>query len=299
MSKYVVRNFNPPTPPVSFDPEQRRYFDDLTRSLNEHLRNVFDALGVSENSLSTHMGKADAHGMTEAANPAVGAIRTNEGKMKFVSADGTEEDVSELGVTYGTVSSAIDHVGQTGSEPHGATDASTPNSVMCRDAYSRTKVADPSAALDAVNKQTLDAAAPIGAILMWGKSSAPSNYLLCTGTEVSRTTYAALFAIIGTTFGAGNGSTTFNLPNFNAVVPKGVGSQAVNGRTKTAPALGAVLEDQMQAHSHTVPGTMSQGASYPYGSGGSLTEASGEASGRTGDTTRENCLGVYFIIRYK
>ena len=53
-----------------------------------------------------------------------------------------------------------------------------------------------------------------GALMMWPTASAPSGYLLCNGSAVSRTTYAALFAVVGTTFGAGDGSTTFNLPNF-------------------------------------------------------------------------------------
>lgn len=54
---------------------------------------------------------------------------------------------------------------------------------------------------------------PAGVISMYAGSVAPSGYLLCDGSAVSRSTYSALFAVIGTTYGAGNGSTTFNLPN--------------------------------------------------------------------------------------
>lgn len=54
---------------------------------------------------------------------------------------------------------------------------------------------------------------PTGSVHAWVTNSAPSGYLLCDGSAVSRTTYADLFAVIGTTFGAGDGSTTFNLPN--------------------------------------------------------------------------------------
>jgi len=54
---------------------------------------------------------------------------------------------------------------------------------------------------------------PTGAVLMWTTNSAPTGYLLCDGTAVSRTTYAGLFAVTGTTYGVGDGSTTFNLPN--------------------------------------------------------------------------------------
>jgi len=63
---------------------------------------------------------------------------------------------------------------------------------------------------------------PTGSIFMWGVASAPTDYLFCNGAAVSRATYSALFALIATTFGVGDGSTTFNLPNFNGSMPIGV-----------------------------------------------------------------------------
>lgn len=62
---------------------------------------------------------------------------------------------------------------------------------------------------------------PAGCIMQYGASSAPTGWLLCDGTAVSRTTYATLFAIISTTYGTGDGSTTFNLPNLKGRVPVG------------------------------------------------------------------------------
>lgn len=53
---------------------------------------------------------------------------------------------------------------------------------------------------------------PVGATFQFAGSVAPDGYLLCSGQAVSRTTYSKLFAVIGTTYGGGNGSTTFNLP---------------------------------------------------------------------------------------
>lgn len=55
--------------------------------------------------------------------------------------------------------------------------------------------------------------APTGAVMAFAGSSAPEGWLVCDGSAVSRTTYADLFAVIGTTYGSGDGSTTFNLPN--------------------------------------------------------------------------------------
>lgn len=55
-----------------------------------------------------------------------------------------------------------------------------------------------------------------GMVQMWTTATAPSGYLLCNGAAISRTTFAALFAVIGTTYGSGDGSTTFNVPNMAA-----------------------------------------------------------------------------------
>lgn len=63
---------------------------------------------------------------------------------------------------------------------------------------------------------------PIGSITAYGNETAPANWLICDGSAVSRTTYADLFAVIGTKYGAGDGSTTFNLPNLKGRVPVGL-----------------------------------------------------------------------------
>jgi microcystin-dependent protein len=67
------------------------------------------------------------------------------------------------------------------------------------------------------------AAVPTGSVFQWVTAVAPAGYLLCDGTAVSRTTYAALFAVMSTQYGVGNGTTTFNLPNLSGRTP--VGSQ--------------------------------------------------------------------------
>jgi microcystin-dependent protein len=70
-------------------------------------------------------------------------------------------------------------------------------------------------------KAYVNAQTPTGVILPYGGTSAPTGYLLCDGTAVSRTTYAALFGIIGTAYGTGDGSTTFNVPDLRGYVPVG------------------------------------------------------------------------------
>ena len=72
---------------------------------------------------------------------------------------------------------------------------------------------------------------PVGAVIAYAANSAPDGYLLCNGAAVSRTTYENLFAKIGTTYGSGNGSTTFNLPNLTDKFIQGSGTA---GTTKSA-----------------------------------------------------------------
>ena len=79
-----------------------------------------------------------------------------------------------------------------------------------------TSLATPTASGDAATKGYVDGLAtsstPTGAVISFAGGSVPTGWLLCDGTAVSRTTYAALFTAIGTAFGAGDGTTTFNLP---------------------------------------------------------------------------------------
>ena len=62
---------------------------------------------------------------------------------------------------------------------------------------------------------------PAGSIMAWGTDTPPSNWLICNGAAVSRTTYASLFAAIGVSYGVGDGATTFNLPDLRGKVPVG------------------------------------------------------------------------------
>lgn len=70
--------------------------------------------------------------------------------------------------------------------------------------------------------QRSSAIVPTGQVIDYAGAAAPNGFLLCNGAAVSRTTYAALFAVIGTTYGAGDGSTTFNVPNVSGTFLKAI-----------------------------------------------------------------------------
>lgn len=102
---------------------------------------------------------------------------------------------------------------------------------------------------------------PTGALLSYYGVTAPSGFLLCDGSLVSRTTYAALYAVIGDAAGNGDGATTFALPDVRGLFLRGVDGTANNDPdklTRTAQStggnvgnnVGSVQDDEFQAHSH-------------------------------------------------
>jgi microcystin-dependent protein len=91
---------------------------------------------------------------------------------------------------------------------------------------------------------------PTGVILPYGGSVAPSGFFMCDHSAYSRTTYAKLFAVIGTRYGAGDGSTTFNVPNLNnGSFPRGVAPSAVGTSYKAS--LPPLTASSNGAHTHT------------------------------------------------
>lgn len=93
-------------------------------------------------------------------------------------------------------------------------------------------------------------ATPSGQVALYARSTAPTGWLKANGAAISRTTYAALFTAIGTTFGAGDGSTTFQLPDLRGEFIRGWDdSRGVDaGR-----ALGSWQAGQIESHSHALP----------------------------------------------
>ena len=78
------------------------------------------------------------------------------------------------------------------------------------------------------NLQDIVNRSEVGAIKPWTKTTAPDGYLLCNGAAVSRSTYADLFAVISTTYGSGDGSTTFNVPQLQGKMPQGYDGNTYN-----------------------------------------------------------------------
>jgi len=167
-------------------------------------------------------------------------------------------------------------------------------------------------------QSAITAATTVGAIQMWPTTSAPSGYLLCDGSAVSRTTYSGLYAVIGTTFGAGDTTTTFNLPNYTNRMPIGTGSTAAlaaTGGSKDAVTVSHThtITDPGHQHNTSVTGHLlfdvNGGSNVPYGGPGNYpgtyfsmdnntTGISVNTAGVSG--TNANLppyLGINFIIK--
>lgn len=118
------------------------------------------------------------------------------------------------------------------------------------------------ALLQKVMGEGLGAFVPIGTVLEYAGAAAPTGFLLCDGAAVSRTTYANLFALIGTAFGAGNGTTTFNLPNKKGRA--GIGVNSADATCNTIGETSGADSYALAAHTHTGPSHTHTGPSHTH-----------------------------------
>lgn len=89
----------------------------------------------------------------------------------------------------------------------------------------------------------------IGEIKAYAGSTAPDGWLICDGSAISRTTYAELFDVIGTTYGSGNGTTTFNIPDLAGKMPLGKSSGHALGSSAGAETV-TLTTSEMPSHTH-------------------------------------------------
>jgi microcystin-dependent protein len=136
---------------------------------------------------------------------------------------------------------------------------------------------------------------PTGTIINVAMNTAPTGYLKANGATVSRSTYAALFAAIGTTFGVGDGSTTFDLPDLRGEFVRGWDdSRGIDaGR-----AFGSAQADELESHLHSVAIHFGASGSPGLVSGGESTSVGSQNTGSTGGTeTRPRNIALLACIK--
>lgn len=157
---------------------------------------------------------------------------------------------------------------------------------------------------------SLDTVSFVGEIRMWPVSTPPANFLICDGSSISKTAAPKLYALIGETFGAGNDTTEFRLPNFCSTVPVGV-DESNPDLDEAGAEYGenehTLTVTEMPAHNHrefittTASGSAYNGpADFAVSNG---IRQTGFSTSTTGDGQAHNnmqkSLAIYFIIRYQ
>lgn len=135
--------------------------------------------------------------------------------------------------------------------------------LVAAEAITTEKYAPSSILLSKLATEIINRLNPAGAIQAYGGDTIPNGYLLCDGSAISRTTFAALFGAIGTKHGNGDGSTTFNLPDYRGRFlrgkdfatgrdPDAAGRTAMQTGGSTGDAVGSIQDDQLGTHGHGV-----------------------------------------------
>jgi microcystin-dependent protein len=108
--------------------------------------------------------------------------------------------------------------------------------------------------LRADTQDVLDEAVPLGSITMWagGTGDVPSGWNLCNGGAISRTTYSDLYTLIGTTFGSGDGSTTFNVPDMRDRFVVGAGTSYSRNSKGGSNTVNSSHSHTVNSHSHSI-----------------------------------------------
>ena len=138
---------------------------------------------------------------------------------------------------------------------------------------------------------------PSGAVFYFAASTAPTGYLKADGTAISRTTYADLFAVVGTTYGSGDGSTTFNLPDLRGEFLRGWDdSRGVD----SGRGFGSFQADEFRSHTHEeLYNTNSPGQDQAGSGSGDNDNTSSRQTGAAGGTeTRPRNIALLACIKY-
>lgn len=135
-----------------------------------------------------------------------------------------------------------------------------------------------------------------GTVAWFAAASSPTGWIKANGAALSRSTYATLFAAIGTTYGAGNGSTTFNVPDLRGEFMRSLddGRGVDGGR-----GLGSFQADDFKSHSHTL--TLADGAGWQYpfrGTAGAVNSGFGGVAATGGAETRPRNIALLACIKY-
>ena len=148
-------------------------------------------------------------------------------------------------------------------------------------------------------------AIPPGAVMSFAVSAAPVGWLACDGTAVSRNQYSSLFTAVGTIYGIGNNSTTFNVPNLQGQFIRGLTtnlSTASRDPLSGSRVLGSVQDDALKTHTHEYNPSSGSGGNFASGAGqaavASNPSQTGNPSTGVSSETRPVNVALLYCIKY-
>lgn len=258
-----------------------------------------DTWNVTQNSVS---GVSTVTGTTPiviggtASDPIVTitqATTSDAGSMRFATqSEADAATLNNVALTPSSMANGIDnYLPPATTLARGAIQLATTGEVTT--GTDNTKAVTPEALITSLS--ALGLSIPSGTVSSFAGSTAPSGYLECDGSQVSRTTYDNLFTVIGTTYGTGDSSTTFNLPDLRGEFIRGLdSSRGVDiGRT-----IGSFQADALESHSHT--GVSGDPGTDPARKGGAnrVDDTDVYTTNAVGDTeTRPRNVALMFIIK--
>jgi hypothetical protein len=170
-------------------------------------------------------------------------------------------------------------------------------SAIADGSVSTAKIVDGNVTLAKLVAAVQESLVPVGAVQAFAMNSAPAGWLAADGSNVNRTTYAALFTAIGTTYGVGDGSTTFALPDLRGYFVRGSGT---NSDGTAAGTFGTKQADDLKSHTHSGSFLLSSGPLNLGGTGASILAplTVGSVTDTGGAETRPKNIAMLYCIKF-
>ena len=272
------------------------WYNTTTNQLYVFTSNAWNATQNAVAGVQSVTGTAPIVLSGTAADPVVTitqATTSAAGSMRFATqAEADAATLNNVALTPSSLANGIANYLPAATEiARGAIELATTAEVTA--GTDNTKAVTPEALIASLS--ALGLTIPAGTVSAFAGGTAPSGYLECNGAQVNRTTYSALFTAIGTTYGTGDGSTTFNLPDLRGEFIRGLDSSR---GVDIGRAIGTFQSDAFASHTHT--GVSGNPGTDPARKGGAnrVDDTDVYTTNATGDgETRPRNVALMFIIK--